>query len=214
MDIKIFMELEKVSEILRSLEEHYIDYKIGLDFKTPFELLVATILSAQCTDVQVNKTTSKLFLKYNTAAAFAELQYEELQKEIKSCGFYKVKSFNIIETSKILVKEYNGKVPRDLEKLIKLPGVGRKTANVVLSNAFGIDAIAVDTHVFRVSARLGLAKSNTPYATEEILMGVIPKDLWAKAHHWLIWHGRELCLARKPKCRECFLNLCCDYFIH
>lgn len=205
------MDKERTLRILQGLKVHYEDLTTALNYKTPFELLVATMLSAQCTDVQVNKVTSKLFLKYNTPFDFANLSQEELEGHIKSCGFYRVKSRNIIDSSRILLDEYAGQIPNDLVSLTKLPGVGRKTANVVLSNAFGIDAIAVDTHVFRVSKRLGLSGANTPHGTEAVLMEAIPQIWWSKAHHWLIWHGRRVCTARKPKCTECFLKEFCDY---
>jgi len=208
---KDLMDKEKTVRILEDLKAHYEDSTTALNYKTPFELLVATMLSAQCTDVQVNKVTSRLFLKYNTCYEFANLSTEELESQIKSCGFYRVKSRNIIGASKMLLKEYAGQIPNDLESLVKLPGVGRKTANVVLSNAFGIDAIAVDTHVFRVSKRLGLSNADTPQGTETALMDAIPKSLWSKAHNWLIWHGRKVCTARNPKCTDCFLRELCDY---
>lgn len=205
------MDKERTLRILELLKAHYKDSATALNYKTPFELLVATMLSAQCTDVQVNKVTVKLFLKYNTPFDFANITLPELEGHIKSCGFYKVKSRNIINTGRILLEKYDGQVPESLEALVKLPGVGRKTANVVLSNAFGIDAIAVDTHVFRVSRRLGLSCAATADGTEAALMESIPKNLWSGAHHWLIWHGRKICTARKPKCEECFLRELCDY---
>ena len=205
------MDKEKTVRILENLKACYEDSTIALNYKTPFELLIATMLSAQCTDVQVNKVASRLFLKYNTPFDFANLPLEELERQIKSCGFYRVKSRNIIGASRMLLKEYAGQIPNDLESLVKLPGVGRKTANVVLSNAFGIDAIAVDTHVFRVAKRLGLSSADTPQGVETALMEVIPKSLWSKAHHWLIWHGRKVCKARNPKCKDCFLRELCDY---
>lgn len=205
------MDKKRILCILEKLEAVYENSTTALNYKTPFELLVATMLSAQCTDVQVNKVIGRLFLKYNTAFDFVNLTQKELESQIKSCGFYKVKSRNIIDTCRILIEKYAGQVPGNLESLVKLPGVGRKTANVVLSNAFGIDAIAVDTHVFRVSKRLGLSDAATPDGTEAALMEAIPKSLWSKAHHWLIWHGRRICTARKPKCRECFLRELCDY---
>jgi endonuclease-3 len=206
-----FMDKDRTLRILEMLKAHYGDLATALEYKTPFELLVATMLSAQCTDVQVNKVTGKLFLKYDTPFDFANIELPELESHIKSCGFYKVKSRNIIETSKILIERYAGRVPQSLESLVKLPGVGRKTANVVLSNAFGIDAIAVDTHVFRVSKRLGMSYAATAGGTEAALMEAIPKNLWSKSHNWLIWHGRRICTAKKPKCGECFLRELCDY---
>jgi len=202
----------KIKEILRLLEEHYSDATTELKFNNPFELLIATMLAAQCTDRQVNKVTPELFRKYPGPAEMAALTPEELEREIYSCGFYKTKSRNIIETCKILLAKYGGEVPPDMKALTSLPGVGRKTANVVLSNAFGEDAIAVDTHVFRVSNRLGLADANDVLKTEQQLMQNIPKEKWSKAHHWLIYHGRRVCNARKPDCDNCFLQHLCRYW--
>lgn len=198
-------------KILRELKACYPGVKSALKFSNPFELLIATILSAQTTDKQVNKVTLDLFKKYPNAYALSKLSAEELEPKIKSIGLYKNKSKNIIATSKILVEKYQGQVPTTREELITLPGVGRKTANVVLSNAFNIPAIAVDTHVQRVANRLGLAESNNPLKTEEQLMQVIPSEDWSDAHHWLIWHGRLICKARKPECEKCKLNAVCEY---
>ena len=174
-------------EILDKLRECYPEVKTALRFQNPFELLIATILSAQSTDKQVNKVTQSLFEKYPDAYGMSMLSAEELEQEIKSIGLYKNKSKNIVTTSKMLVEKYNGIVPCTREELITLPGVGRKTANVVLSNAYNIPAIAVDTHVFRVANRLGLTKSSNPLQTEEQLMAIIPDKDWSDAHHWLIW---------------------------
>lgn len=205
--------MTKTDDIIEILDRLYHFDGCALNFRTPFELLVATMLSAQTTDVTVNKATAVLFEKYNTAFDFSELSQQELETYIKSCGFYKTKAHNIINTSKIIADKYNGQVPDDMEKLIELPGVGRKTANVVLSNAFGVDAIAVDTHVFRVSNRIGLACSDDVLKTEMQLMENIPKEYWSRAHHWLIWHGRKVCLARNPKCSICDLKELCDYYL-
>lgn len=199
---------KKILEILQSL---YPDAHCELNFHTPFQLLIATILSAQCTDAKVNQVTEHLFAKYPTAHDYVHLSQEELEKEIRSIGLYKNKSKNILATCKILVEKYNGEVPQNREELEALPGVGRKTANVVLSNAFGIPAIAVDTHVFRVSNRLKLAESEDVFETEQQLMKRIPKELWSAAHHWLIWHGRRVCHARSPKCTSCALLPYCPY---
>jgi len=198
-------------EILAQLKACYPDVKSGLRFSNPFQLLIATILSAQSTDKQVNKVTENLFKKYPDAPSISRLSAEELEEEIKSIGLYKNKSKNIIQACKILTEKYGGEVPADREALMTLPGVGRKTANVVLSNAFNIPAIAVDTHVFRVANRLGLAESNDPLKTEEQLMKVIPKEDWSAAHHWLIWHGRLICKARNPQCQKCKLSNWCKY---
>ncbi|KGJ49280.1 MULTISPECIES: endonuclease III [Paraclostridium] len=203
---------ENIKKILDILEETYPNAECELNYTTPFELLIATILSAQCTDVRVNKVTAELFKKYNTAEEFAKLNTFEISEEIKSCGLYKSKAQKIKETSVLLCSNYGGKVPDNMEELTKLPGVGRKTANVVLSNAFGVDAIAVDTHVFRVSNRIGLVKTDTPEKTEFELMKVLPKKRWSKAHHLIIFHGRRICKARKPECNICPLVEYCDYY--
>lgn len=202
---------QRIKDILRALREAYPDVRAGLDFTNPFELLIATILSAQCTDKQVNKITPALFADYPDAFRLASITSEELEPYVKSCGFYTTKAKNIIQTCHILVDKYDGQVPDDLDELQKLPGVGRKTANVVVSNAFGKPAIAVDTHVFRVSNRLGLAHAENVEKTEEQLMQNIPREDWSDAHHWLIWHGRRVCSARKPKCGECTLSPYCEY---
>ena len=194
------------------MKNAYPDAKPGLDFTNAFELLIATILSAQCTDKQVNKVTKVLFEKYPDAKSMATLTPQELEPYIKSCGFYATKAKNIIQTCHILMEQYGGEVPRDMDTLQTLPGVGRKTANVVVSNAFGQDAIAVDTHVFRVSNRLGLADAKDVLKTEMQLMENIPKNQWSIAHHWLIWHGRRVCTARAPKCEQCPVNLDCKHY--
>jgi len=200
---------KKIEQILATLEKLYGQEQCGLDFNTPFELLIATILSAQCTDVRVNIVTNDLFDKYNTPETILLLGEEALLEKIKTCGLAKTKAKNIILTCHRLLIEYNGIVPAQMEQLITLPGVGRKTANVVMSNAFNIPAIAVDTHVFRVSRRIGLASGKTVLEVEKELMKNIPQDKWSQAHHWLIWHGRKCCTARKPNCGECMLyNLC------
>lgn len=206
------MQENQRKEVLQILEKNYPEAKTALHFSTPFELLVATILSAQSTDKQVNKITKDLFKKYKTPADFAKLKPQELEKEIRGVGLYHNKSKNIIATSKMLQEKYNGEVPADFDALIKLPGVGRKTANVVISNAFGKDAIAVDTHVHRVANRIGLANAKHPEKTEEHLHKNIPKEKWSAAHHWLIYHGRQVCKARKPDCEKCNLgHLCLHY---
>ncbi|MGL5754310.1 MAG: endonuclease III [Paraclostridium sp.] len=203
---------ENIKKILDILEEIYPDAKCELNHTTAFELLIATILSAQCTDVRVNKVTAELFKKYNKPEDFASLTTAEISEEIKSCGLFKSKAQKIKETSVLLCSNYGGEVPGTMEELIKLPGVGRKTANVVLSNAFGVDAIAVDTHVFRVSNRIGLVKTDTPEKTEFELMKVLPKKRWSHAHHLIIFHGRRMCKARKPECNMCPLVEYCDYY--
>lgn len=200
---------KNLEKIQARLKEMYPKVNSALRFSNPFQLLVAVILSAQSTDKQVNKVTTKLFAKYPDPYSLSQLTPEELQEDIKSIGLYKNKSKNIIATSKMLLEKFNGEVPQTLEELIELPGVGRKTANVVLSVAFGIPAIAVDTHVFRVANRLGLADSNDPDKTEKQLMENIPKRDWSDAHHWMIWHGRLVCKARNPRCITCKVNDLC-----
>lgn len=199
------------TEIIGELLATYPDASCELLYSNPFELLVATILSAQATDRKVNEITPRLFKKYKNPEAFLLLTHEELANEIKQIGLYKNKSRNILETCRILVEQYDGKVPMDREALEALPGVGRKTANVVLSNAFNIPALAVDTHVFRVANRIGLAKSDKVLETEYQLMKRIPKDMWTKAHHLLIWHGRRTCTARSPQCEICSIADYCNY---
>ena len=206
------MKLKNVNEILDKLEETYPDAGCELEYETPFELLIATILSAQCTDVRVNIVTRGLFKKYNKPEDFAKLSEEEIMEEIKSCGLYKSKSKKIKETSKMICENYHGRVPSTLEELIKLPGVGRKTADVVLSNSFNQDAIAVDTHVFRVSNRIGIVNTKTPEKTEFALMEAIPKNRWSHSHHLLIFHGRRICKARKPECEICPIKEDCDFY--
>ncbi len=205
-------ERARIHDILDALKQTYPDAKPGLHFTNAFELLIATILSAQCTDKQVNKVTPALFAKFPDARSMAELTPEQLAPYIKSCGFYVTKSKNIITTCQKLRDEFSGEVPRSIDVLQTLPGVGRKTANVVASNAFGEDAIAVDTHVFRVSNRLGLAHANDVRKTEEQLMQSIPKDQWSIAHHWIINHGRNICTARSPKCELCTLRAYCKQY--
>ena len=197
------------NEILSELERLYPDAKPALHYQTPYELLVAVILSAQCTDERVNKVTSVLFEKYNTPESMVTLTQEELEKYIFSCGFYRNKAAHILSASRDILDKFGGEVPSDFDDLRTLAGVGQKTANVVYAVAFGGDAIAVDTHVFRVSRRLGLAKANTPEKVEEDLKKVIPREQWSKAHHWLIWHGRKVCHSQKPNCSECTLKDLC-----
>jgi endonuclease III len=206
--------MEKTMEIINLLEKEYGGLGCALNYKTPFELLIATMLSAQTTDITVNKATDVLFKKYNKPEEFAVLDLSELEGYIKTCGFYKTKGIHIIDTSKKLIAEFGGEVPNTIEELTTLPGVGRKTANVVMSNAFGIAAIAVDTHVFRVSNRIGLAAANSVEDTEKQLMEEIPKDYWSAAHHLLIWHGRRVCNARKPKCENCSIANLCKFYIN
>ena len=199
------------NEILRELNRLYPDAKPALQFKTPYELLVAVILSAQCTDERVNKVTKVLFEHYDTPEKMVTLIREQIEKYIFSCGFYRNKAAHILSASRDILEKFGGEVPSSFEELRTLAGVGQKTANVVYAVAFGGDAIAVDTHVFRVSRRLGLAFSNTPEKVEEELKKVIPRDEWSKAHHWLIWHGRKVCRSQKPDCENCTLKKMCPH---
>ncbi len=205
------MDKNKADAIIDILWKVYGDTHCGLDYRTPFELLIATILSAQCTDVRVNIITKELFAKADDPKAMAELGIAEVKRIIHPCGLSASKAANIIATCNTLNNKYNGKVPNSFNELTQLSGVGRKTANVVLSNAFGVAAIAVDTHVQRVSNRLGLAHSSDVVKTEKMLQDIIDKDKWSAAHHWLIWHGRQICTARNPKCGICPLMMLCEY---
>ena len=200
------------AEIISRLNDAYGNIGSGLRFTTPFELLVATILSAQSTDVRVNMVTPALFEKYPTAFEMSTVSEEILAKEINSIGLYRNKSKSIINASKMLVEKYDGNVPADRELLQELPGVGRKTANVVLCNAFHIPAFAVDTHVYRVSQRLGFAKHKNVEGVEKQLMQVIPPELWCDSHHLFIWQGRNICKAQRPLCNECCVKELCPYF--
>lgn len=205
------MTRQEIEVVLDRLACAYPDADTELNFANPFELLMATILSAQCTDRQVNLVTPRLFAQYPTPEDMAQLSEEALGEIIHSCGFYRTKARNMIETCKTLVRDHDSMVPSDFEILQSLPGVGRKTANVVISNAFGQSAIAVDTHVFRVANRIGLVNAKNVLDTEKQLMECIPRDQWSKAHHWLIHHGRQVCSARKPACYRCVLLPWCRY---
>lgn len=199
-------------KILCELRRLYPDAKPALEYATPYELLVAVILSAQCTDIRVNQVTKELFKEHNTPQTMLFLSQEELEKFIFSCGLYRSKAAHILSASRDIVGRFGGEVPSDFNDLKSLAGVGQKTANVVYAVAFGGDAIAVDTHVFRVSNRLGLARANTPLQTEEQLKLAIPRSDWSKAHHWLIYHGRQVCHSRRPDCGHCTLAENCNYF--
>lgn len=191
------------------LEDTYRGVKPALVFRNPFELLIAVILSAQCTDKRVNVTTERLFARAATPEAIVSMGLPALEEEIRDCGLFRNKAKNILATCQILCEKYMGEVPEDFEELQKLPGVGRKTANVVMSVAFHHPAIAVDTHVFRVANRLHLAVGETPLEVEKGLQRAIPKEKWSDAHHWLIWHGRKVCKSRKPLCLGCPLGEIC-----
>lgn len=206
------MTKDKALEIYTQLKTMHPDARCELNFTTPFELLVAVILSAQCTDKRVNIATEKLFQVYNTPEQYAALTLEELSPYIRSCGFFNSKGKNIIAMSKELVQKYNGEVPKDLDKLTTLAGVGRKTASVVLAVAFDIPAMPVDTHVNRVSKHLALSDGNTVKKVEEDLKDLYPEELWNSLHHYLIFHGRYTCSARKPDCGKCLLKQNCAFY--
>jgi len=212
MEQEVFeMELKKrVSEIIKRLNREYPHAKIALKFSNPLEILVATILSAQCTDERVNKVTETLFKKYRTARDYAGANLKKFEQEIRSTGFYHNKAKNIINAAKIILEKFGGKVPDTMEGLMSLPGVARKTANIVLGNAYGkVEGIAVDTHVRRLSQRLGLSKSDDPVKIEQDLMEIVPGDEWFRISYVLIDHGRKICDARKPLCDKCILNDIC-----
>ena len=204
------MTKQRKNDILNKLEKMYPDAKAELFFSSPYEMMVATILSAQCTDRQVNKVTPAVFARYPDVQSMAEANEEELYMMVKSCGF-KTKAANIIAACRMIRDEYDGKVPDTREGLVRLPGVGRKTANVVLYNAYGIPAFAVDTHVFRVCNRIGLCKADSVEDTEKQMTRLIPEEKWGQMHHCLIWHGRRLCKAQHPLCGECALKDLCIY---
>ena len=205
------MRKAKRQAILNILEETYKDTKTALNYNSPFELLVAVILSAQCTDERVNVITARMFPRLNTPEKMGALTLEEMENEIRDCGLYHAKAKNLLGTCKMLVEKFNSTVPDKIETLMELPGVGQKTANVVASIIYNVPAIAVDTHVFRVSHRLGMAKGADPLATEKELQKAIPMEKWSDAHHWFIWHGRKMCKARKPLCKECVLLEVCPF---
>ena len=196
---------------LAELAKLYPDAKPALHYTTPYELLVAVVLSAQCTDERVNKVTAVLFEKYSTPQEMLTLSQKELEKYIFSCGFYRMKAEHILSATRDIIEKFGGEVPSTIEELMSLAGVGKKTANVVYSVAFGGAAIAVDTHVFRVSNRLGLAKGKTPEEVEKGLNKAVPKSDWSKAHHWIIYHGRRVCHSQRPDCENCTLRSLCDF---
>lgn len=202
---------EKIGPILKLLDEHYPDAHVTLDFTNPLELVVATVLSAQCTDVRVNQVTPAVFRKYPTAQAYARASQEELEEAIRPTGFFRNKARSIKGICQALVENYGGEVPASLEELVKLPGIGRKTANVILGNAFGIPGIVVDTHLGRVSQRLGLTANTDPVKVEFDLMPLVPREKWSRFSHQVIWHGRSICTARNPQCPPCPLLPYCDY---
>ena len=201
---------ERVAELVRVFPEVYPGAHCELDFKNPLQLLIATILSAQCTDKRVNMVTPALFAKYKTAADYANAPTAKLERAIQPTGFFRNKTKSIQGATKAIVEKHGGKVPRTMAELRELPGVGRKTANVVLGNAFGVDeGIVVDTHVIRLSQRLGLTKHTDPEKIEQDLMKLVPREHWTNWSHWLIWHGRRRCFARKPDCHHCEIFRLC-----
>jgi len=204
--------VDRVKKIVALLAKEFPEPRLELDYRSPLELLVATILAAQCTDERVNQVTATLFKKYRTAADFAKANPKTFEREIRSTGFFRNKTKSVLACCQALVERHGGKAPDNLDDLVRLPGVGRKTANVVLGNAFGQQAIAVDTHVARVSARLGLVKEGlTPDEIEQALCRQIPKAKWTLTNRRLVLHGRYVCMAKKPKCPDCPLNKVCPW---
>jgi len=208
---EIYLEPKaRALKVLGLLEKEHSDAKIALHYTNPLELLVATMLSAQCTDERVNMVTKALFKKYTKAEDYANADLKELEQDIKSTGFYRNKAKNLKKCCQLLVENYNSQVPKTMGELMELPGVARKTANIVLTNAFGVvEGVAVDTHVRRLAQRLGLSKSDDPDKIEKDLMRIIPKDKWMRITDLLIFHGRRVCTARRPNCAACVLNKFC-----
>jgi endonuclease-3 len=202
-------KIDTAVKVLDILQKEYPDARVTLDSKDPLQLLIATILAAQCTDERVNQVTKELFKKYRKASDYARADLKTLEGEIRSTGFFRNKAKSIIACGQALEEKFDGKVPRSLEELTSLPGVGRKTANIILGNAFGQQAIAVDTHVKRVTHRLGWAKSDDPDKIEFELMEIIPQNRWTLGCHQLVFHGRNVCVAKKPKCSICPVNKLC-----
>ena len=205
--------MKQGKELVNILRKRYPDAKCSLDFDTPFEMLVAVMLSAQCTDERVNKTTPSIFAKYSTPKDFADIDINELEELIHPCGFYKNKAKNIKKCAQMIMEKYNGEVPKNMEDLISLPGVGRKSANVVMLEAFGeAKGIAVDTHCKRISNKMGLSKETEPEKIEQDLLKFFDEEDYKDINHLLIWHGRNTCIARNPKCEECVLKeICREY---
>ncbi len=202
---------DRLQQILFLLEKHYPVAKTGLHYQNPFQLLVATLLSARTTDTQVNRVTAMLFARAGTPQALSEMKPEELEPLLQECGLFRQKSRHLVQLSRLLLERHNGSVPKTRDELLALPGVGRKTANVVLSSAHGIPALAVDTHVFRVSRRIGLAAGKRVKEIEKDLTENLPPEEWAPLHHRLIAHGRAFCKARHPLCGDCFLLHLCSH---
>ena len=206
------MDKKYFDTVLSRLKKEYGEETSALEFSNPYELLIATILAAQCTDKRVNIVTKDLFRLYPDPASQAEADIKDVEDCIRSCGFYRNKAKNIIACAAMLRDEFGGEVPEDMESLTQLPGVGRKTANVVRAFGFGLPAMPVDTHVGRVARRLGFSESGNPDVVERDLCSVIPVKDWSDAHHWLIWHGRRVCSSQRPKCADCLLNDICVYY--
>lgn len=207
------MNKEKAIEIIKILKNTYPDAKCSLDFTTPFEMLIAVILSAQCTDERVNKVTPSIFFKYNTPKDFVDMPVEKLEQLIYPCGFYKNKAKNIKLTAEIIQNKFNGEVPSTMDELMSLPGVGRKTANVVMLEAFNLpQGIAVDTHAKRISNKIGFSNKKDPELIEKDLLKVIPKEYYKDVNHLLVWHGRKTCVARNPHCEECTVKKLCKSY--
>ena len=204
------MKQDKAIKIIDKLKETYPDAICSLDFSTPFQMLVAVVLSAQCTDERVNKTTPSIFEKYPTVYDFYNMEIKKKKKLIHPCGFYKTKAKNLKAASKMIVESYNGEVPKSMEELIKIPGVGRKSANVIMLEAFkNPQGIAVDTHAKRISNKLGFSKETDPLKIEQDLLKIFPKKYFYDVNHLLVWHGRKTCTARNPKCSECCIKDLC-----
>ena len=206
----IFMNKKLCIEIIENLKQTYPDAKCSLDFNTPFEMMVAVMLSAQCTDERVNKVTAEFFPKYNTPKAFADMPLEDIENLIHSCGFYKNKAKNLKLASQKILTEFNGKVPQTMEELMSIPGVGRKSANVIMLEAFNNpQGIAVDTHAKRISNRIGFSSAKEPQKIEQDLLKLFPKKYYYDANHILIWHGRNTCKSQKPNCENCCIKHLC-----
>ncbi|WP_313562873.1 endonuclease III [Ruminiclostridium cellobioparum] len=203
---------ERVIEILKIFNELYPEAECSLEYMEPLQLLISTQLAAQCTDARVNIVTKDLYKKYRSAEDFANADQAELEQDIKSTGFYRNKAKNIIGCCKLLVEKYDRKIPDNLEEMLQLPGVGRKTANLVLYEVYGIPGVVVDTHAKRLSNRIGLTKNQEPEKIEYDLQKIVPKESWADFCHKLVYHGREVCNARKPDCENCRINSLCDYY--
>lgn len=203
---------QKVQEILKTFDELYPNAECSLQYESPLQLLISTQLAAQCTDARVNIVAKDLYKKYKTAEDFANADLSELEQDIKSTGFYRNKAKNIIACCKQLVEKYDGKIPDNMEDLLQLPGVGRKTANLVLYEIYGIQGVVVDTHAKRLSNHIGLTKNQDPEKIEYDLQKIVPKGRWADFCHRLVFHGREVCNARKPDCENCRINSLCDYY--